>query len=379
MTILHVADSFLPKVGGIELHVRDLVRHQRAAGDDAHVVTLASAGPDDVDPRWVHRPATRPGVAAVGPRQAAHHLEEALAAPGVDAVHIHLSLLSPLAFAAGRRAALLGLPTVITVHSMWSGLGPVPVVARAALALRRWPAVWSAVSDRAAEPVRALLGREVHVLPNAVEPGEWWTGRPTYAEERPAGAPLTVISVMRLTRVKRTLPLARILRDVRRSVPELDLRAVVVGDGPQRAALHRRLRHDGLVDRVDLPGRLGRDEIRALLTRSAVFLAPAERESFGIAPLEARTLGLPVVASSHSGVGEFVTPGVNGLLGSDDRALARHVVALLRDDTLRTRIAAYNRLTPVTHDWEAARARASALYAEARDLVRASQLRVPSP
>lgn len=210
-------------------------------------------------------------------------------------------------------------------------------------------------------------GTDVHVLPNAVEPGDWRTGVPTYAEQRPEGAPLTVISVMRLTRVKRTLPLARILHDVRRAVTDrVPVRAVVVGDGPRRSAMESYLRRHDLDSWVELPGHLDRPVIRDELRRAAVFLAPAERESFGIAPLEARTVGLPVVASSRSGVGEFIAPGVNGCLGSTDEELTAQVVRLLTDEAFRTRIARHNRLVPPDHDWPSAVARADELYAEAR-------------
>lgn len=368
MRILHVTDCYLPRIGGIELHVRDLVAQQRAAGHDARVVTLTPAHQGtEADPRWVHRvSATQPTL-----REAAAALRPLLDGIGAgDVVHVHVSVFSPFATMAAQHAAACGLPTLVTVHSLWRGLGPLPVLARGLLGLRRWPVVWSAVSARAAEPLRELLGprAEVHVLPNAVDPAQWSTSRPTWAESLPAGAPRTVVSVMRLTRVKRTLPLARILHDVRRRVgPGDGTRAVVVGDGPQRQVFERYLRRHHLDDWVHLAGRLDRPAIREVLQTSAVFLAPAERESFGIAPLEARALGLPVVASDRSGVGEFITPGVHGFLGHDDHDLARHVATLLTDDPLRSRIATHNRQVPTSHDWPAASRHALELYALARN------------
>jgi glycosyltransferase involved in cell wall biosynthesis len=175
-----------------------------------------------------------------------------------------------------------------------------------------------------------------------------------------------IISVMRMTRTKRTLPLARILRDVRRRVPaDQPLRAVVIGDGPQRPALERYLRRHRMADWVELPGRLDRDDIRCALARSTVYLAPAELESFGIAALEARAVGLPVVASSRSGVGEFVRHGTNGLLGPTDSALAAHVTRLVTDDALRSMITRHNVSVPPRHDWTAACHDTDALYLRA--------------
>jgi glycosyltransferase involved in cell wall biosynthesis len=350
MRILHVSDCYWPRLGGIEMHLRDLVVHQRAAGHDARVVTTSPPPPDGApDDPWVHRVDARTGLAGV--------LDEA----HPDVVHVHVSVLSPFATAAAWRTSSLGLPTAVTVHSMWSRLGPLPATACSLLRLRSWSISWSAVSERAAEPLRAMLGPDiaVRVLPNAVEPTRWrGGGGPDLAPDV-----ATVISVMRLTHTKRTLPLARILRDVRRRVPgEQPLRALVVGDGPQRPALERYLRRHRMDAWVEVAGRMDRSEVRRALGGAAVYLAPAELESFGIAALEARTVGLPVVASSHSGVGEFVTHGTEGLLGASDDALATHVARLVTDAPLRAAITRHNVAVPPRHDWAEACRRTEDLY-----------------
>jgi glycosyltransferase involved in cell wall biosynthesis len=113
---------------------------------------------------------------------------------------------------------------------------------------------------------------------------------------------------------------------------------------------------------VDLPGRLDRAAIHEALARAALFVAPATLESFGIAALEARTAGLPVVASSRSGVGEFITSGVDGLLGDTDQIMVEQMVRLLTDHRLRASMSAHNRLVPPRHDWLAACRRTEELY-----------------
>ena len=86
------------------------------------------------------------------------------------------------------------------------------------------------------------------------------------------------------------------------------------------------------------------------------------RESFGIAALEARTFGLPVVARSQTGTGEFVRHGVNGLLAPDDRALARSLVLLGRNRDLLERMAMTNRDQPPEQTWPHVVARSLDLY-----------------
>jgi glycosyltransferase involved in cell wall biosynthesis len=361
MRVLHVSDCYWPSVGGIELHLRDLVRHQRAEGHDARVVTTAAPGAARDDP-WVHRIETTTGGLS-GLVRADVALGSHLESLAPDVVHAHLSVFSPFATLAARRAATAGHPTVVTVHSLWSPYARLTTLAGSVLRLRDWPLVWSAVSTAAAGPVRALLGPDhpVDVLPNAVDP-DLWPASPT----RIAPVIPTVVSVMRLTRTKRSLPLARILRVVRRGLPaDQPLRAVVVGDGPQRPALERYLRRHRMDSWVEVPGGLGRPGVRARLELGSVFLAPAVLESFGIAALEARALGLPVVASSRGGVGEFIEHGTSGLLGATDQDLAAHVTRLLTDVDLRSRIAHHNTVVPPRHDWARACRQADALYLRA--------------
>jgi glycosyltransferase involved in cell wall biosynthesis len=171
---------------------------------------------------------------------------------------------------------------------------------------------------------------------------------------------------MRLTRTKRALPLARMLRDVRSIVShELPIRAVVVGDGPQRGRFEQYVLRHGMADWVSCPGRVSRAAVRETLARADCFIAPAELESFGIAALEARSAGLPVVASRHSGVSEFVRHGQEGLLADDDHAMTRAIARMVVDIPLRNTIRAHNEAVAPEHDWTAASLRTEALYSVA--------------
>jgi glycosyltransferase involved in cell wall biosynthesis len=349
MRILHATDCYLPRLGGIETHVADLVDQQRSEGHDARVLTPTAAGPDPADPDWVTR------VASLRNR-AADPLARA------DVVHAHVSVISPFAFGIARRAASRGVPTLVTVHSLWSHLGVLPALGGTVAGLADWPVQWSAVSEAAAAPVRRALGTGVSVLvlPNAVDPARW-----RVAPRPAAGAP-TIFSVMRFARTKRPLALARMLREVRAQLPEgAPLRAVLIGDGPQRPPVERYLERHAMRDWVELPGRLSRAAIREAYADAGLYVAPAERESFGIAALEARCAGLPVVASSHGGVGSFITPGVHGWLADDDDAMVRAMVRLLTDRDGTAAIEAHNRVAPHDLDWPAASARALDAYARA--------------
>jgi glycosyltransferase involved in cell wall biosynthesis len=100
-----------------------------------------------------------------------------------------------------------------------------------------------------------------------------------------------------------------------------------------------------------------------------VFVAPAILESFGIAALEARCAGVPVVARSDGGVAEFIKDGKEGLLAADDGEMARCVALLTRDVALRASIAEHNRTTDPSISWSDTLARADAAYAAASRLM----------
>jgi glycosyltransferase involved in cell wall biosynthesis len=116
---------------------------------------------------------------------------------------------------------------------------------------------------------------------------------------------------------------------------------------------------------VSLPGRVPRSTLRDRYAAADVYLSPARLESFGIAALEARTAGLPVVARQGSGVGEFVVDGVNGYLADDDEAMAAALARLATDPAMRSRMREHNLRHEPAQDWPRVAALAEAEYARA--------------
>ncbi len=350
--VAHVTDVFLPRLGGIETHVDDLVRQQRAAGLEAEVLTPARAA--GVDPAWVHR------ISAAEARRAVAHY---------DVIHVHLSILSPFGLSVARAATRAGTPVLITVHSMW-GEGNGFLRLAAVAGLRRWPVTWSAVSRAAAETFgRSLGGVDVSVLPNAIDVGSW--RRPAEGRgslPRPDG-PITIISVMRLMPRKRPVQLLRVFEQVRSLTPGDDVRLVVVGEGPLKGRMEKHVRRHGLSEHVRLTGALPRGQVLDELAAASVYVAPAPKESFGIAALEARCAGLPVIASRRSGVGEFVRDRVDGILVDGDAEMAIALADLVRDPGLRERIAAHNRAVRPAFDWSDTLDRTAGLYERAAERV----------
>ena len=356
MRVCHVSDCYAPRTGGIETQVAALAGQQAASGDQVRVVTATPghgavfSGDDVVDGLPVHRVAARlPFELPVHPRTV-REVGAVLDRHRVDVVHVHAGVVSPFAWGAVRAARLRGMPTLVTVHSVW---GPVArpgfAASEALLRWSRWGAQLSAVSRVAAERIERAAPRagRVLVVPNGIDPARW--------EVAPvAGEPgvLRVVSVLRMAPRKRTLPLVGILRAAIDHLPSgARVRAVLVGDGPDRARAERYVREHGLSGAITFTGRLPAERIRDVFADSDVFVQPSVKESFGLAALEARSAGLAVIARDQAGTTEFVRDGVEGLLASDDAGLARAVVRLAIDPPLLQAITTHNRNVPPEQAW----------------------------
>ncbi|MFG1998480.1 glycosyltransferase family 4 protein [Spirillospora sp. NPDC048911] len=363
-----MSDCFLPRLGGIEVQVDELSRAQLAAGHDVSIATATPCrtvraldrlpmdpppGRPPLDPPPVHRlVAPMPWELPIG-----RSLHPVLAVRKPDIVHVHAGAVSPFAWRAVEQARRARIPLVLTVHSLWGPAGRgVYRGLFASWARDAGGLVVTTVSEAAAAPVRQVVaGRlPVRIVANGIDTSRWhdFAHAPIRLRTMPdADDPLHVVAVGRLAPRKEPMNLLRLLREVGAAAP---IRATIVGDGPARARMERYLRRHRMSGWVRLTGRLDRSAVRGVLARADVFLAPAARESFGLAALEARLAGLPVVAQAGSGVADFVESGREGLLGRTFPDMSAALLRLARDHRLRHRITAHNRVTePSRCTWPA--------------------------
>lgn len=369
MRVALVCDWFLPRVGGIELHLRDLALALRARGIDARIVTT-TRGAADVAGVPVHRvPAALSAVGGFAFMPAAlGAVRDALHGGQFDVVHAHASVVSPVAYAGALEGARAGLPTVLTFHSMLHGSAFLLGASEALFNWSRQRIVLSAVSSVvAAQAARWMPEAAVAILPNGID-AAFWRGGGRGSGVHGADEVLFV-SAMRLSRKKRPATLLRALAAAARVVRDAPrIRLIVAGDGPDRVALTRYAAALGIADRVEFVGQIPRDELRRLYARAHAFVLPSERESFGIAALEARAAGLPVIAMLDSGARDFVQQGVDGLLARDERELARSIVRLALDAPFRAYVAAHNAASAPPYDWSDVATLHQRIYATAAEL-----------
>lgn len=104
---------------------------------------------------------------------------------------------------------------------------------------------------------------------------------------------------------------------------------VVVGDGPQRAALERRY-----ADAVFTGAKVG-EELAAHFRSADVFVFPSRTDTFGLVMLEAMASGTPVAAYPVPGPLDVVRQGESGMLDDDLRAAALAALELDRETVRR--------------------------------------------
>ncbi|GGR34304.1 glycosyltransferase [Deinococcus ruber] len=262
----------------------------------------------------------------------------------LDIIHtMHPFLSGQLAALWSRRIAAYRkrpVPLVFTAHTQYEQyLHYARVPRRAGTSLMRaHVAAFARQADRVLVPGRAMAqmlalygyAGEVTTLPNPVDLEVFAaaTGKGIRAEYGiPDTAPL-VLSLGRLAPEKNLETLLLAFEAARTLRPEL--RLLVVGDGPSRAALSARA-GEGVI----FAGGVPYARVPEILAASDVFLTASESEVLPMSMIEALASGAPLVAAHSPAALDLIQDGVNGLLSTaDPAALAAALLEALRPGRL---------------------------------------------
>jgi alpha-1,6-mannosyltransferase len=337
--VVHVANAYTPRSGGIRTTVHALGHGYRAAGHD-FVLVVPAQHTKDVNLPWGRR------ITLAGPRVPGSGGYRVLA--NLSRVRAVLDDLAPDRLEVsdrltlrglGRWASVAGVPSTVIAHERLDG------VLRAFMPLGDRGARWAAdrhnattaeCFDRVVTTTRfaarefARIGAPTSHVPLGVDLEQF---RPPTRPDK-EGVPLLVLC-SRLSREKRPDLAIEALRVLHRG--GLPARLVVAGSGPLAASLRRRAR--GLP--VELVGHLAdRRAVADLLGSADVVLAPGPVETFGLAALEALACGTPIVAASTSAVAELVEGDAGRTASPEPEVMAQAVASLLAVPEARRRAAA---------------------------------------
>ena len=143
---------------------------------------------------------------------------------------------------------------------------------------------------------------------------------------RPEERIITHISNLRP--VKRIADVIEIFCRIQKEMPA---KLLMVGEGPEKEMAEEMCIAKGIEDKVLFLG--NSNEIDKILCFSDLFLLPSEKESFGLAALEAMACGVPVISSNAGGLTEVNVQGVSGFLsavGAVDE-MSDNAIAILKD------------------------------------------------
>jgi N-acetyl-alpha-D-glucosaminyl L-malate synthase BshA len=133
--------------------------------------------------------------------------------------------------------------------------------------------------------------------------------------------------------VKRVEDVIQIFAKVREQIPS---KLLLVGDGPERPKMEKVCRDLGIYNDVRFLGKL--EAVEEVLSVADLFLMPSEKESFGLAALEAMACEVPVISTNAGGIPELNIHGVTGFVSAigDVEDMVRNALYVLDDANLPT-------------------------------------------
>ncbi len=220
---------------------------------------------------------------------------------------LHLNAFQGLSLAYLRIAREEGVPVRIA-HSHNTALRR-SLTRPAKLAVHRWArdrytrdatALWACSGDAAAflYSARELASRGFRFIPNGIDVARFRSGpgvRRTARQELGLDEKFVIGHVGRLCFQKNQSFLLDVLAELLERRPESVL--LLAGEGEDRPMLERKARELGIADSVLFYG--VSEHIEQLYWSMDVFVFPSLFEGFGIAVIEARAAGLPVICSEH--------------------------------------------------------------------------------
>lgn len=142
-----------------------------------------------------------------------------------------------------------------------------------------------------------------------------------------------------------------------------DVRFVVAGTGDQLRPLIESGAFHGLGGHFHFTGFLDKEKVHDLLSMTDVYCMPSVSEPFGLSALEAAQFGIPAVISKQSGVAEVLKSALKADFWDVD-LMARHIINLLTDDELRTRVGEQVKADIAASTWDAAAEKVLRIYKE---------------
>lgn len=254
----------------------------------------------------------------------------------LDILHAHYAI--PYAYAAFTAKQMLkekgkDLPLITTLHGTDITLvGQHPSYKHAVEFSINQSDALTSVSESLKQDTLSFfdIKKEINVIPNFIDDRHFQQcltcSRKQFAEDHEK----ILVHISNLRPVKR---IQDVLETFKRINEQLPSKLIIVGEGPDIEKINTFLSDNPtFIDKIKIMGKL--NDLRPILTYADVFLLPSEKESFGLAALEAMAAGTPVISSNAGGIPEVNIHGITGFLANigDVEKMAEYGIKLLSDN-----------------------------------------------
>jgi len=259
---------------------------------------------------------------------------------GLDLLHVHYAI--PHASAAYMAKKILeseglSIPVITTLHGtditlVGKDASYEPVVT---FSINQSDGVTAVSNDLKKDTLQHFkITKDIKVIPNFIDLERFRKQKKDHFKKAicPNDEKL-IVHTSNFRKVKRVDDVVKIFCKILEHVPA---KLLLVGDGPERNQVEGLTRDLGIWDDVRFLGKL--ESVEEVLSVADLFLMPSEKESFGLAALEAMACEVPLISSNSGGIPELNVHGVTGFMSNagDIDDMAKNALHILSSDNLAT-------------------------------------------
>ncbi len=257
---------------------------------------------------------------------------------GLDLLHVHYAI--PHASAAYMAKQILKthgiyIPVITTLHGtditlVGRDASYLPVVT---FSINESDGVTAVSEDLRKETYEHFkITNDIRVIPNFIDLEKFKKQKKDHFKKAicPKGESL-VVHTSNFRKVKRIDDVIKVFYNIHKEIPA---KLLMIGDGPERSDAENECRELGIHDDVRFLGKL--EAVEEVLSVADLFLMPSEKESFGLAALEAMACEVPVISTNTGGLPELNVQGVTGFMSNlgDVEDMTRKALFILDKNNL---------------------------------------------
>jgi L-malate glycosyltransferase len=176
------------------------------------------------------------------------------------------------------------------------------------------------------------ITNEIEVIPNFIDLEKFKKQKKDHFKKAicPNGESL-IVHTSNFRKVKRVQDVIAVFANIHKEIPS---KLLMIGDGPERVKAEAQCRELGICDDVRFLGK--QEAVEEVLSVADLFLMPSEKESFGLAALEAMACEVPVISTNTGGLPELNIHGGTGFLSNigDIEDMTRNALFVLDKNNL---------------------------------------------